>query len=436
MKGYLANLEEALFFLEEKERNKVLEEYEQKIKEWEEDGKKEKEILKELGSVEEVSSKISQKYHINPVIAKPKKGNILNRGIETCAGVLVELVNDIAYYVKRKTTDHALETFFEVLLKLILLFLAILILKLPFYLLEGLVDFFFHGIFYPFDGALYVLFNFSLSVLYFVSCAIVAVFLFLGSEKPKKKVEQEEKIVPKKDEKQKAKEKNYVVFFLKAILYVIAVLPMSVLVIVLLGMVGLSFFLVYQGISLMGLCLVLMAYFLFSVLITAYLVESLEEKKKNHRATLFTAILMLFIGHVFLIFDLLSFSFPATLEGSSFQPDVETKTITIPGEVYVSNLWGDVSVKEKEDLADDEVLMQVSYFDEVYDVDVRILQDDETNYLIFRSFRDAFDMEDISYYYKHSVEDLKNSRIYDYSRLDEFDVVLYANTKTLQKINY
>ena len=161
MKGYLANLEEALFFLEEKERNKVLEEYEQKIKEWEEDGKKEKEILKELGSVEEVSSKISQKYHINPVIAKPKKGNILNRGIETCAGVLVELVNDIAYYVKRKTTDHALETFFEVLLKLILLFLAILILKLPFYLLEGLVDFFFHGIFYPFDGALYVLFNFS-----------------------------------------------------------------------------------------------------------------------------------------------------------------------------------------------------------------------------------------------------------------------------------
>ena len=196
------------------------------------------------------------------------------------------------------------------------------------------------GLFYPFNTALEFLLDFVLSILYFTFCVGLGIYLFKANVKGTKKKEEitkEEQTKKSKDGKKIKKQTDYFVIFLRAIIYVIAIIPLLLIALILFGLFVLAIFLIYKGVSLAGLAAILLGYFFLSVLLTVYLVDALNHKTRKYRFSVIVSLIALLVGHVLFVDNMISFHYPKTLEGSAFKPFTESTTISLKNDIYINS---------------------------------------------------------------------------------------------------
>ena len=432
MEKFLENLESYLTALEESEQKKIIKRYQKELEEKIADGMSEIEAIKSLGDMDSIVFDIYTEYHLNKKQMKEKKtrGDSLNNGIRKCANFLSDTCAEVSYYMNHMSSS-ALETFFEILLKGIVLIIGILFLKFPFLIIENFVQFGLTFLFYPFDDILMMLASFSLTIIYLILCIMLAIYLFIGykdkkaSSTSKSEVEKKEKI------KSSEKSKNYAYIFLKSCLYIIFLIPMICITLVLLLLTAFALFLVYKGVSIIGLVVILVGLLFLSIVITAYITDALDNRNRSHVFSIIVAIVSLISGSILFVDNLMNFDYPKTLEKSAFTPVTESTVIEVDKESKIT-ATGNIKFVVDNDIQDNQILAEFTYFDELYDVSI----EKEGDWIFVYTVRDNFEVGDAHYLYQNILSDLKNNRIYNYYNLSGVDTVIYGNEKTKDLLHF
>ncbi len=424
MEKFLENLESQLSILDESERKRIIKRYQSELEEKIKDGMSEKEAVQSLGSMESIINSIYKEYHLNEQYSKEKTslGGKLNDILKSCAVFLSDTCAEIAYYVTH-VSNKSLEVFFEVFLKILLLVIVFLILKLPFLLLENLCYFLFDFLFYPFDSILAILSEFIIGVIYLMLCISLSIYMFKGYAKIEKK-EEKKKEIRREPIKSSKEARNYAFIILK-------VIPLILLSIAFLILTVLAFFLVYKGVNIIGLAVLLIGILFLTVLATTYITDALDNRSRSHTLALAVAIIALISGGILLVDNIMNFSYFKTLEESSFQPIVESITVDIDKELEVINFHGDVEFVLDNEIENEKVILELEYYDSLYDVQI---EKDSSSMFIF-TIRDDFEIGNLHYLYNHGLEDLKSGKVYDYRNLNTVNMKIYGNEATQKLLN-
>lgn len=201
-KKFLKILEEKLQILSEEERNDILNEYKDTIEEKVRHGSSEEEAVADFGSIEELSREILKAYKINPDYSKSKDKvkDFVEEGetlIKKGAEKLSEWTQDVVDDFKNNDQNWTLEMVFEVIIKAIILLIGLSLLRIPFYLIEGLGLNIFEMAFPPFDSIFKVVLRCCTGFIYLIVCIIIAIIVFkpyfVTSKKSSKKKETQTK---------------------------------------------------------------------------------------------------------------------------------------------------------------------------------------------------------------------------------------------------
>lgn len=182
-KKFLKILEEKLQILSEEERNDILNEYKDTIEEKVRHGSSEEEAVADFGSIEELSREILKAYKINPDYSKSKDKvkDFVEEGetlIKKGAEKLSEWTQDVVDDFKNNDQNWTLEMVFEVIIKAIILLIGLSLLRIPFYLIEGLGLNIFEMAFPPFDSIFKVVLRCCTGFIYLMVCIIIAIIVF------------------------------------------------------------------------------------------------------------------------------------------------------------------------------------------------------------------------------------------------------------------
>lgn len=441
MNEFLDNLENRISILEEIERKKVLKKYQKDIEKKIKDGMDEKTAIDSLGSIDEIVENVYAEYHINNNYKEEKKtlGKMIDEGISICAKYLSEFCKELIDYAKKNTSDKPLETFFEVILKVLLLIMGFMIIKLPFILVEEIFVWIFDLLFSPFDIVLIILLKFILAVIYLICCIVLGIYMFKNYYKKeevvkyKKEEQKNEKTEKAEETKEKEENKeivNYAFAFIKVFLYIIVIIPMIFINLALFVLALFAAFLVFKGVNIIGLTILLIGLFLLTTVITNYITDALDNKYKNHLFSLSISVIVIIIGGILFVDNLFSFNYPTNLEESRFTITNETKIIEIEKETSFRISDGNIEYIIDNNLSDNKILLEVNYYDEFTDVYIENYDGKNNNYILIYPINDKFTVKSGIYFYENALKDLKNDDIYDYQDLRKIKVIVFCSEKT------
>ena len=137
--------------------------------------------------------------------------------------------------------------------------------------------------------------------------------------------------------------------------------------------------------------------------------------------------------------SLFTFDYISSIKYYGKLPEIgySKKTMTykehINDDKIVINYSDDVKLLVDNELRDNEVVIDVSYYDEYVSINKDIYRDSnkETTYIDFH-IRDRVHFRKVI---NDIIEQLKNREIYQYQSLFDIDIVVYVNEKTMNKIN-
>ena len=127
----------------------------------------------------------------------------------------------------------------------------------------------------------------------------------------------------------------------------------------------------------------------------------------------------------------MNFGYPKTLERSAFTPVTESTVIEVSKESKIT-ATGNIKFVVDNDIKDNQILAEFTYFDELYDVSI----EKEGDWIFFYTVRDKFEVGDVHYLYQNILSDLKNNSIYNYHNLSNVDTVIYGNEKTKDLLHF
>lgn len=134
---FLKQLKEKLSVLEESEVEDILKEYEDHIDMKIKEGKTEKEAVEDFGNIDELVKDILSAYKISSGYQEKKT---VDDYLNICVDKITEFVKELGKRLKNKNGEDLL----RLIIKFLVLLVIVWILKLPFMMLEGLGDGFFH----------------------------------------------------------------------------------------------------------------------------------------------------------------------------------------------------------------------------------------------------------------------------------------------------
>lgn len=432
MEKFLKDLEVQLDVLEEADRKKVIKEYKAKIKNYIKEGLTEEEALNKIGSVSDNAQKIYDKYKIN-INQKKTFGSKIQSGINYCAKVLTDITNDIIARIKNSSTSFSLETFFEIIIKVLVLVLIFLLLKFPFIFAIDICKSLFGLIFYPFDISLSYLVEFLLETIYIIICVFVSVLMFknyfVSSTKEEKILEPLENDL-KNSKTVSQKNNNGAVTIIKIILYVVIIVPLIIANIGLYGLTSLAIFLYYKEVEILGLAILLGgSSILFSSLISI-MTNGMNGKARIPLFTIILSTIVIVAGSLMTIDDLSKFDYNETLENSYLAPNTTTYVETISHEYNLLVSDGVYAIATDNSLKDGEIKIVVNYYDDFIDVNKIIYNANDINYISIYTESDKINHNMIKTLYGTALHDLRNHKIYNYGLLDEINVIVYVNDAT------
>lgn len=166
---FLKDLEKKLYLLEEKERKKVIKQYEKMIDDKISEGKNEKEAISEIGQVVDVAIKILKSYKIDPKYYESKRSSEETttndkdeKSFSNFINSIIDSVDKFLSNISEKESKYIIRIIFYVLLALF----GIWLIRIPFFIIEKIGVYTFDYFDSPIDTIFIGIWMFMVNIIY------------------------------------------------------------------------------------------------------------------------------------------------------------------------------------------------------------------------------------------------------------------------------
>jgi uncharacterized membrane protein len=466
---FLKDLERRLSVLDEQEVRDIVNEYEGIIDEKIKDGKSETAAVNEFGNIEELASEILKTYKINPKYCSGNSDNkdktkeamkSFEEWVKQASGEMAKFLKNASDGLgKSGGKTPSVELVLEIVIKIVILLVILAILKIPFSLIGGLGIGLFSFSFTPADWIFAVIWKILSGVVYLAAAIFIFWAMFreyftgftptdkysnnnAGYESKAKVVHEHKTATPEESaqkESIKSENSNGIAVALLTVIRVFVViaflLPLWLTQAGLVVAMLISFYYFIQGVNILGLVIILVGV-IIGMGGLSDLVYKIAFKIKKVSLLCITPFIisMVFVTAGAFIFanNILDFeyvdSLPENVEYSTIQKTFNLeyeKRIIPPG-------FASVKYEIDENLINDEIVVQISYIDKINEIrDIKMA--DERNYYYLRFTQKHFsgrlyELRDLYYSF---IKDLKDNKVYNYSKLNKPNVVIKANAHTM-----
>ena len=463
---FIKELKDKLSVLEENEINDIVLEYTGIIEDKVKAGQKEIDAIKDFGDIDELAKEILKAYKINPKYAEKKSstGEVVDNiegWIRKGAKKLSEVTKKI--FEDAKNDDNVtIEGIFEIIIKVLILLVLISLLRIPFHIIDALGQGLFGIAFHPFDVIIIGIWKLLIWVLYIVVCIFVGfamfknnirTYKFSGDKKEAKKIvkevedaveeieeafgEIEKKSKPKKSKAEKVKEDKIVEesnlgsavsLVGKIFVVVFFLIPLwSIIVGLSIALVVMVYYLIV-GINLWGIILLLMGLLIIFGHITVIFNSFIFKRKKIRLYPFLVGVIVLCFGTLITFHTVRNFTFNEGRSNINFEITTSEFTVDIRNRSF--NIFGNREYIIDEDLEDNIVIVQVTYFNDIVQVHTSSEADPEFHIWHFSNLRSR----NFWIIYDDIIENLKRQVVYDYSFLNEVEYTIFANENTMSSI--
>lgn len=456
-KQFLSELERRLNILNDEEKQDIINEYKDIIEEKVRNGKTVAEAIEDFGDIDELTNEILKAYKINPNYDKKNNNETngsdvlkgLEAGIRKVAQKLAAATKQIIEEIKNSNNDNlTMEKVFEILIKFFILMVVLMFLKIPFHILYDtgvvILDFGHNPI------GRFIFFTWKMIVwsIYFVSCLALGYVFFqtqlkkLNDEQPTKK--EKVKKIKNQDKpeevsndninvkKNEIKHTHNITYIFRMLVGVIILLPLLFINICLYLTLAVVIYLLIKGVGIYGILIIIIGLIVIFTNIYHAFSNFIHYKKKTYLFPLIIGMMFITVGSLFTFDYISSIKYYDKLPEIGYSKKTMTYKEHINDDKIVINYSDDVKLLVDNELRDNEVVIDVSYYDEYVSINKDIYRDSnkETTYIDFHihdhvHFRKV--INDI-------IEQLKNREIYQYQSLFDIDIVVYVNEKTMNKI--
>lgn len=442
---FLKQLEENLMILEESERQDIINDYKEIIEEKVKSGEEEKSVIESFGKIEDLTKEILSSYKINSNYDKKnvdtKKiiedgNNWIKRVSKQLANFVTETFNNL-----KNSKGLSVELVFELLIKALILLVICAILRLPFMLIEGLGVTIF-SVFSPFDFILIIIWKILVVLCYLVGCVLLFFAVFKNYLKNSKETAEEkvEKSKSKKKDKNNIEENksddgvvadkkdntiiNIFKWVIRFFIVVCVLVPLIFVNVGLVCLLVLVLWFVFSGINILGLAILTLGLCVLGFEIY-YILYSLTFKKFRISIWSFAiGIVLVVSGGLVFTNNIISFNYYETSGFGDMKTVVFEETINRKTEINVGRIIID------DTLDDNVVKISVTYYEEFNNVYKRNIGDEIQILVIPES-----NFNNLKTIYKKVVDDLKDGVIYNYDNLSYYNIVVYANSKTVKLLD-
>lgn len=456
---FLKDLEKKLSILNKKEKEDIINEYKNTIEEKIKHGQKEEEAVKDFGDIEKLADEILSAYKIDP---NYNKETDFKKFVNDGEHLIKESADKLANATKRladnfrNNQDINLSLVFEILIKVFFTIIIIGLIRIPFYLFTNIGDAIFETLFTPLDSVIKTIWFIFLSIIYIVLVILLisAMFkeYFKNNKEPNiKEPKQAKKEEVKKETVKKVKNSGPTItsiFMLIVKIWVIifVLMPLVFTAGAFIGMTLFSLSYVFQGIDLIGLTILLTGISLIFIWFNIIIINLIQGKHKISIYLLIIGIILSAVGGVLFANMITSIDYYDKLPENYEFATVE-KTYITDKKVFIEDNNCDTATMVDESLPDNTFIIKARYDENLYDINIHNTDNftfseyecDENslcgpyNYFsIFTSEKGEF--KAIKTMYNRFIKDLKNKKVYNYSKLYEPEVKIIANEKTLNLI--
>lgn len=425
---FLNKLKESLEILNEEEIEDIIEEYETHINEKVLSGKTEEEAIKDFGDFDLLVKDILSAYKIKGDYKKDvHEKNIITDVIDSFVNFIKEFIGCIS----NKSKNDIVKFIFE----FIVLILFIGILKLPVIFIEKLGVVFFREFDFPFNHTLGYIWKYMIEILYLI-LAVAGIISFvkkryMNNYENLEKVKNEEKRIINNKKKEKIKKEgttfSKVLIVLLKVSLVFIVVPAVFSFIFALSLIVVGLILLFKGIPYVGIFLCILTYLILNYLFLDLSFRFIFDKKLNTKALLITIIstVLLFSVAIGLSFnEIVNTTFVDGISNDIHLVKKEKEEIYSDSTLLTcSNLYHTNCRYEIDDTLGDKIEATISFYDYTYKVDDNLnVTNKKDNELKVKNV------------YNLVLNGLKNRKIYNYSMLNNVDLIIKISTDTKNKM--
>ncbi len=468
-RDFIKELEKRLDILDEKEIKDIVNEYKDIIDEKVKNGKTEEEAVSEFGSIDELTCEILKAYKINPKYSNNNKDSF-KEAKDSCEGWikdtaknLSETTKGIYDSLKKSNNDISIELVFELIIKFIIMLIILAILRLPFAIINGLGESIFDMAFFPADTVFNMIWHLFTSVLYFGVCILIFIAMFKNyvnynqsedAVKEKKNIKAQKKEENNKHEfvrqntEVKNTKTNYVnnnintvlTIIFRVFMVIIFLIPLWFMQLGLVIGLGATIYYTCLGINIWGLIIVLAGLIIGTGWAIDIFTQLTFKIEKVHFYPAFISILVICIGSLIFVSNILSFDYiDKAPETSKFNMQIKEKQFTLSTPAPIISERYDTNYEIDSDLSDNVIRVEFTYCQSLRSVNGVLLNYDATqnvykldyfeysttNFDDFNDFKDSYNL---------FIDNLKEGKIYNYEKLGDISITIFANEETIDQI--
>lgn len=468
-KDFIKELEKRLEILDEKEIKDIVNEYKDIIDEKVKSGKSEEEAVSEFGSIDELVTEVLKAYKINPKYSSSNKDS-LKEARENCEGwiketakTLSDTAKGIYAGLKKSNNDISIELVFELIIKFILMLIILAILTLPFGIINSLGESIFNMAFYPADEVLGIVWRLFTSILYFGVCILIFIAMFKEyvnynqdtvSDKEtkssnRKKKDKEEVFEEKENDtinvtNQKPVKCNrnsgmnsVLGILYKLFMVFVFLIPLWFMQLGLVVGLAISIYYACIGINIWGLVVVMVGLVIGTGWATEIFMQLTFKIKKIHFYPAFVSLLVICIGSLIFAGNILSFNYiDEAPKNTDFGYKTKVKEFTLTTLAPISTYEYDTEYVIDSKLEDNEIRTEFTYYVNFRSVDGISLDYNTNNNIYSLSYVEygKTDFNDFKDSYNSLIDNLKDGEIYNYEKLSDVSIKIFANETTMKQI--
>ena len=463
---FLRELEIRLSILDENEVKDILNEYGGIIDEKIKDGKSETDAVSEFGALEELSTEILKAYKINPkycnsnAAGRDKAKEVLRSSeewIKYTSGKIAKFLKGASDGLGKSGRIPSVELVLEIVIKIAILLVILAILKIPFYIIGGLWIGIFSFSFTPVDWIFTVVWKILSMVVYLAAavCIFWAMFreYFAGFSSVDKSADAnsgaESKTEAAREEKVAASEELHkkeplkrnksggvagaLLALVRVFVVIAALLPLWLIQAGLIVAMPVTIYYFIYGVNIPGLIIILTGVITGVAGLSDLIYKLAFKIRKISLLCIIPFIISMVLvttGTVVFAHNILHFEYIDGLPENIKYSTIE-KTFSLKDEKrIITNDFAGVEYEIDEELINGEVVVLISYIDEIIKINDIKMADGRNNYNLIYTRR----LYDLRMLYDLFINDLKNGKVYNYSKLNKTDVVIKANTTTMNAI--
>lgn len=461
---FLKELEKKLSVLNEKERKDIIDEYKSTIEEKIKNGESEEKAIEDFGNIDELAKEILEAYKIDPKYKQNDFNNLIKDGeniIKECADNLAKGTKDIVENFKNNNEEINLSLVFEILIKIFLTIIFLGLLRIPFMIFTSISNGIFSALFSPIDIVIKAFWSLFLTVIYLILVVLIVSKIFRqyfvkketdSKEEINKKADTKTKTsnikLEKKDEVKKNTIDNQIITIvmtlIKIFVIIFILIPLIGMNICFISLTTISIYYWIKGINLLGLTLLFTGISMVSIWFT-HLIKNVLENKRVKAHLLIIGIISIIsggflFGHMITNIDYIN---EAPQINNS---QIMTNVYEIDKKVYIDYPGGsEINKTVDESIPDNTFKIQIKYDKDLYSINISenreytfdeedCIEDKLCQVYNYYNINYNGDIKEVKPLYNMFINNLKQNKVYNYSKMFNPEIEIYANEKTMESI--